>query len=268
MIIDGRTISAELLEDIRVSTSGACVVRAITVSPTPATVSYLKIKQKAAAAAGMQLEVRELSPEASNDEVIAAILEKGADAVIVQLPLPSHLDEALILESIPVDKDADVLSKAARSQGLLVPPVAGAVDEILSRADVHPEGKRVVVIGKGRLVGAPVAERLAKRGAHVNSYDKDTFVPSVLKDAEIIIAGAGIPHLITPEMLTQGVVLIDAATSEQVTEHGSALVGDIDPACEPISRVYTPVPGGVGPVTVACLFRNVAQLRKIHIQVD
>jgi methylenetetrahydrofolate dehydrogenase (NADP+)/methenyltetrahydrofolate cyclohydrolase len=258
MIIDGRMISADILEQVHADVSGVCVVRAITVSPTPATVSYLTIKKRAAVLAGMELEVVELSADVSNEEVIAAIHAPGADAVIVQLPLPSSLDEMKILESIPIDKDADVLSPATRAAGALIPPVASAVDEILLRANVNPEGKRTVIIGTGRLVGEPVAAHLAARGALVSTYDLTTFTPSVLRDAEIIISGAGAPHIVTPEMLTQGVVLIDAGTTEQKTEHGSALVGDIDPACEMLASVYTPVPGGVGPITVACLFRNVA----------
>ncbi|MDB4991961.1 MAG: bifunctional 5,10-methylene-tetrahydrofolate dehydrogenase/5,10-methylene-tetrahydrofolate [Parcubacteria group bacterium] len=268
MIIDGRKISAEILDEVREHSTGVCVMRAVTVSPTPATVSYLNIKRRAAESAGMELEVVELPENATTKEVIAAVLAPGADAVIVQLPLPAHLDEAEILQSVPTEKDADVLSPFTRERGTILPPVAAAVDEILMRADIHPEGKRVVIIGKGRLVGEPVAARLAERGAHVTSYDSHTFTSEVLKDADIIVSGAGVPHLITPGMLTQGVVLIDAATSEQVTEHGSAVVGDIDPACEPLASVYTPVPGGVGPITVACLFRNVAQLRKANIKVD
>lgn len=268
MIIDGRKISNDILEDVRKSLDGACIVRAITVSPTPATVSYLRIKQRAAEAAGMQLEVKELPKDATNEEVITAVMAPGADAVIVQLPLPPHLDEARILSSVPVDKDADVLSSAAREQGTLVPPVAGAVDEVLMHAGVDPEGMKVVVIGKGKLAGGPVAAHLAARGALVMSYDEYSFTPEVLKSAEIIVSGTGVPHLVKPDMLTQGVVLIDAGTSEQVTEHGSAVVGDIDPDCATLASVYTPVPGGVGPIAVACLFRNAGQLRKANIKVD
>jgi methylenetetrahydrofolate dehydrogenase (NADP+)/methenyltetrahydrofolate cyclohydrolase len=268
MIIDGRTIGAEILGTVRASVSGVCVVRAITVMPNAATVSYLNIKRRAAEAAGMKLEVVDLPADVTNEEVFAAVQAPGADAVIVQLPLPSHLDEMRILESIPVEKDADVLSPATRAAGALIPPVAAAVDEVLVRAGVDPKGKRAVVIGTGRLVGEPVAAHLAARGALTTSYDLTTFTPSVLRDAEIVVTGAGAPHLVTPEMLSQGVVLIDAGTSEQVTEHGNAVVGDIDPSCQMLASVYTPVPGGVGPIAVACLFQNVAQLRKGNIQVD
>lgn len=266
MIIDGRAISRELLARIREENTGGVTVRAITVAPTPATRSYLRIKERAAQEAGMQLDVVQLPDSATTEEVVGAVEAPGAGAVIVQLPLPPHIHEARVLAAIPVEKDADVLSPAARSRAL-VPPVAAAVEEILARATISPKGKRVVVIGKGKLVGEPVAVRLAQQGAHVSSYDERDFTPSVLSDADIVVSGTGVPHLVKPEMLTEGVALIDAGTSEQKpagNEGGTVLVGDIDPACAALASVYTPVPGGVGPITVACLFRNVAELARLQ----
>jgi methylenetetrahydrofolate dehydrogenase (NADP+)/methenyltetrahydrofolate cyclohydrolase len=267
MIIDGRAISRELLAHIREEGVGG-IVRAITVAPTAATRSYLRIKERAAQDAGMQLDVVQLPDDATTDDVLAAIDAPAADAVIVQLPLPAGIDTERVLAAIPIEKDADVLSPAARARSnekdAFVAPVAAAVDEILVRAGVSPEGKHVAVIGKGRLVGEPVAARLAAQGAHVTSYDEHDFSPSSLADADIIVAGSGVPHLVKPEMIKDGVVLIDAGTSEQPTDSGTALVGDIDPACAERASVYTPVPGGVGPITVACLFRTVAALVKLR----
>ncbi len=264
MIIDGRAISKEVLEEVRAHLAGPCTVRAVTVAPDAATRSYLRIKMKAAEAAGMTLDVAELEPGATTEECIAAVEAPGADAVIVQLPLPAHIDEARALAAIPPEFDADVLSPAARapgSAGALVPPVAAAVEEILARGGVEASGARAVVIGKGRLVGAPVAERLAALGASVSSYDEHDFDPAALMAAQIIVSGAGVPGLIRPEMLCSGVALIDAGTSEQ----GGALVGDADPACAAVAGLFTPVPGGIGPVTVACLLRNAAELRKRRV---
>ncbi len=267
MIIDGRAISREILEAVRneLQENGdtAIVLRAIAVAPDAATQSYVRIKRKAAEAAGMALEVVELPETATADECVAAIEAPGADAVIVQLPLPPHVDEARVLAAIPPELDADALSPAARAQGgsALVPPVAGAVEEILVRGGVEVPGARAVVIGKGKLVGAPVAERLTALGARVSSFDEHDFDPSVLADAQIIVSGAGVPGLIQPDMLRSGVALVDAGTSEQ----GGALAGDADPACAEVAGLYTPVPGGVGPVTVACLLRNVAELRKRRV---
>lgn len=266
MIIDGRALAQEILAGVKTQIEGLGVmpvVRAITVSPKSATQSYLRAKMRAAETAGMQFEVVELAGDATTEEVIEAVKALGADAVVVQLPLPAHIDEDQVLASIPLTADADALSPPARAAGVPVPPVAAAVEEILTYAGVSPNGLRVVVIGKGRLVGEPVAARLAALGANVESYDEHTFTPEVLATADIVVAGTGMPHLVKPEMVKEGVILIDAGTSES----NGAIVGDIDPTCAAKASVYTPVPGGVGPLTVACLIRNVAQLRTGQIEV-
>ncbi len=258
MIIDGRAIALEILEEVRRSLAEGVrpIVRAVSVTSDEVTRSYLRTKAKAAERAGMVLEVRELEATATTEEVINVISEEGAQAIIVQLPLPPHLDSARILDYMPEHKDADALSSRTRAQGKVVPPVAAAVEEILARAGVNPHGMRTVVLGNGMLVGKPVAARLAALGAPVTTFDRDSFIPEALKDAEIIVTGAGVPGLVTPELLTPGVVLIDAGTSEQ----GGVLVGDCDPTCAEVASVFTPVPGGIGPIAVACLFRNAAQL--------
>jgi methylenetetrahydrofolate dehydrogenase (NADP+)/methenyltetrahydrofolate cyclohydrolase len=270
--IDGRALSKELLEQVHAEVTELgvpIIVRALAIAPTPATRSYLRIKERAAVAAGMQLELRELPEESIEAMIIEQIQEPGADAVIVQLPLPVQHDIGRILNAIPLELDADVLSARTRELQTtnvqeLVAPVAAAVDEVLARASIDPAGMRVMVIGEGRLVGAPVAARLAQRGARVTTLNEHSFTPTALLDADIIVSGAGVPHLVKPDMIRDGVVLIDAGTSEQKTEHGSAIVGDIDPACAEKARLYTPVPGGIGPLTVACLFRNVLTLVKLR----
>lgn len=262
MLIDGRRIASDVLADVREDLPRALTVRAVVVSPTPATESYLSIKDARAEEAGMHLEVVRLPEAASEDEVIEAVTRAGCDAVLVQLPLPERLDSARILDSIPLERDADVLSRAAYERfregdlEALQPPVVSAVSEILARAGVSVRGKRAVVVGQGRLVGEPVAAWLVQNGADLSIVTRESGDLSMLKDADIVITGAGSPGLITPDHLKQGVALIDAGTSES----GGAIVGDADPACAPVCSVFTPVPGGVGPVAVACLFRNAAHL--------
>lgn len=259
MIIDGRAMAQAILADARKMTDGRTaplVMRAITVSPTVATQSYLRAKARAAETAGITFEVIELPADATTVEVIEAVDAAGADAVIAQLPLPAGIDTDAVLAAIPAGKDADALTSVARASGIPVPPVAAAVEEVLVRSGIEAAGKRAVVIGKGRLVGAPVSLRLAALGAHVESFDIDTFTPSVLATADIIVSGAGVAHLVTPDMVKESVVLIDAGTSEA----NGALAGDIDPSCALKASVYTPVPGGIGPLTVACLMRNAAAL--------
>lgn len=265
MIVNGKSIASSLLEEVRESFSEGMVpvVRAVAVEPTAATQSYLRIKEEKAQEAGMRLEVVRVS--AQEAAVRAAILAPGADAVIVQLPLPAPLAGDEVLESIPFEKDADVLSSRAYAQfrdaapGHLVPPVAAAVDEILRRAQIRVDGMRVAVVGQGKLVGKPVAELLMRQGANVTVIDRSTeHREELLKDAECIVSGVGVPYLITPDLIKEGVILIDAGTSGQ----SGGVVGDMHPDCEKKASLFTPVPGGVGPIAVAWLFKNAATLYK------
>jgi methylenetetrahydrofolate dehydrogenase (NADP+) / methenyltetrahydrofolate cyclohydrolase len=265
MIVNGRAIAKDLLARTRaeVSAYGAApIVRAIVMQPSPATESYLRIKERRARNAGMHLEIIRMEAEATTEDLIQKIAIPGADSVIVQLPLPDSIDSQAVLDAIPLSLDADILSTKAHEAfadgGALVPPVVRAIEEILRRAEIEVKGKRAVVVGQGWLVGEPAALWLAEQGAQVTVVTRESGDLSVLKDAEIIVCGAGSPGLITPEHMSEGVVLIDAGTSES----GGSIVGDADPACAEIASVFTPVPGGVGPIAVACLFQNVAELTK------
>ena len=213
----------------------------------------------------MTLEVVTMNEDATEEELISAVTAPGAHAVIVQLPLPAQFDTARVVNAIPVGQDADVLSVHAYEQfreGGVRPPVVEAVAEILTRTGTVMQGSNVVVVGQGKLVGQPVAEFLEREGAVVHRLTLDSVDMSPLRTADIVVSGAGSPHLITPEMVREGVMLIDAGTSES----GGALVGDINPACEEKASVFTPVPGGVGPIAVACLFRNVVELLERPLQ--
>ncbi|MDB5195019.1 MAG: 5,10-methylenetetrahydrofolate dehydrogenase [Parcubacteria group bacterium] len=265
MIVDGKKITKDILKQVRAEVgqlSRTPVVRAIVLAPSAATESYLRIKERRAREAGMHLELVRMENDATTEDLIAKIQLPGADSVIVQLPLPPGIDTKRVLEAIPLEKDADVLSVAAHDlfekayPGALLPPVLAAVKQILEHAKVNPNGKKVIVIGNGWLVGAPSAAWFRQVGAEVTVLTLGASDLGLLKNADIIVSGAGSPGLIRPEMLSSGVVLIDAGTSES----GGSIVGDADPACAHIASVFTPVPGGVGPVAVACLFRNVAIL--------
>ncbi len=265
MIIDGRAIAADMLATIKndIAVLGRPVLlRAITMSPTGATHSYLRIKSARAEDAGMRLEVVRMADNATTEEVIAAVQAPGADSVIVQLPLPDSVTTSLIVDEIPLSKDADALSAGAyekfiyRQEGALLPPVVGAIKEVLERAGVQVAGKRAAVIGRGKLVGLPAAAWLEEMGADVIVIDRESASMAEIAHADIVVSGAGSPGLIKPEMLKRGVVLIDAGT----TESNGALMGDADPACAEVASVFTPVPGSIGPISVACLFKNAAIL--------
>lgn len=256
MIVDGKALAGEILSRTKVRAEALLrtpqVVAYVAPDETLATQSYLKIKERSAVEAGCEFRVTRDTAEFD-----------VADAVIAQLPLPLELQH--IIELIPIDKDADVLTRAARArfekaeQDALLPPVVGAVREIFKWANIEVVGKRVVVIGAGFLVGAPVATWLRQQGAQVEVMtieSKPEDLVAALATADIIVSGAGSPGLITPDMIKEGVVLIDAGTSES----NGRIVGDADPACAEKCALFTPVPGGVGPVAVACLFENAVAL--------
>ncbi len=257
MIIDGRALAQEVLARAR-ERAGRLphpprVVAYVAQNPTAATRSYLNIKKKSAEAAGCVFE--ETSDAASFAD---------ADAVLIQLPVGP--EETILLGAIPTEKDADVLSAAARAafargdNGALLPPVVAAIAELFEKYGVDPKGKRAIVIGAGFLVGGPAATWLVRQGATVEALALGDGLSS-LQEADIVVSGAGSPHLIKPDMLKQGVVLVDAGASEL----DGALAGDADPACAAVCSLFTPVPGGVGPLAVAKLFENAVSLAESAI---
>ena len=254
MIVDGRALAREVLARTKARAEKLPhrpkVVAYVAHNPIPATRSYLNIKKKTAEAAGCTFE------ETENSSFF-----KNADAVIVQLPTTP--EAMAMLDAMHIDQDADVLSKAARERfrrgdtDALLPPVVAAIAEIFTAYGVEPKGKRAVVIGKRFLVGTPVAKWLRQQGSLVKTADNKTEnLARLLRSADIIISGAGVPHLIKPDMVKRGVVLIDAGTSES----NGAIAGDASPSCADKCSVFTPVPGGVGPLAVAKLFENAVTL--------
>ncbi|MHB8710398.1 MAG: hypothetical protein ACYC6X_02510 [Minisyncoccota bacterium] len=254
MIVDGRARAREVSARTKVRAEKLShrprVVAYIAQDQTSVTRSYLRIKKKMAEASGCDFEETS-SPSFFTD----------ADATIVQLPTTS--EAMTMLDAINVEQDADVLSKAAREkfargdEDALLPPVVAAIAEIFKAYGVEPKGKRAVVIGKGFLVGAPAAKWLRQQGSLVKTTDNKTEnLARLLRSADIVITGAGVPHLIKPDMVKKGAVLIDAGTSES----NGAIAGDASPSCADKCSVFTPVPGGVGPLAVACLFANAVTL--------
>lgn len=187
----------------------------------------------------------------------------GKDAkisgVIVQLPLPKRLNTQHVLDLIPTKKDVDVLSSASFSDfalGILpiLPPTVGAIALLLKEAKKKLEGSKVVVVGAGRLVGLPIALWLTQQGATISLIQKGTKNTSqIILEADIVISGVGKPGLITGKMIKKGAVVIDAGTSVE----GGSIKGDVDfESVLKKASFLTPVPGGVGPLTVVCLFKN------------
>ncbi|TSC68899.1 MAG: methylenetetrahydrofolate dehydrogenase (NADP+) / methenyltetrahydrofolate cyclohydrolase [Parcubacteria group bacterium Gr01-1014_56] len=231
MIIDGKKIANEILDGLHGTYTLGIVMGSDTTSN-----SFVRMKERAAARVGVV--VKRFSAEEFDQALVC-------DGVIVQLPIA---DAEALLAKIPPQKDVDALGKSP----LVHAPVAEAVKEVLTRAGVAVKNKKAVVVGTGRLVGMPCAELLREMGADVSVVTLLQGSLGELKNAEIVVLGAGSPGLIKPEMLKPGVVLIDAGTSEQ----SGKVVGDADPACAEVASVFTPVPGGIGPIAVAMIFKN------------
>lgn len=250
MIIDGKRIAEDIYGSLKLPrplTLGILVG-----AENPVTDSFVRIKEKAAERLGITLVRHELPRGASTDDAVAGVAAlASADGIIVQLPLPQRIDVETVLAAIPPEKDVDGISPHPKVR----PPVAEAVGEILSRNGIDPHGKKAAVVGSGRLVGAPAAALLANLGADVHVITLGDSLDG-LKDADIIVSGAGEPGLIQPGHIKDGAILIDAGTSES----GGRVSGDADSACAEKAAVFTPVPGGVGPIAVAMIFKNLVVL--------
>lgn len=258
MIIEGKAIAEEIItayaarEHKRPLRLGIVVV-----GNDPIIESFVRIKQKTAARVGVEIIRIDIDAQEGEGEVVRLVedLSERVDGVIVQLPLPRHIHTDTVLAHIPRNKDVDGINSDGSDY---IAPVALAVQEILKSGQVSIAGKRAVVLGAGRLVGAPAARLLESLGARVEVITLENPSLEKLKDAEIIVSGVGSPGLITPDLIREGCVLIDAGTSES----GGKVLGDADPACAEKCALFTPVPGGVGPIAVAMIFKNLIDAAK------
>lgn len=262
MIVDGRKISDEIKKDLKDRVSKLnCVpmLVAIQVGSLSASESYLRIKEKFAEGSGIVFELSKFSEDITTEELVDRITVISKDSlvhgIIVQLPLPEHIDREAVLDAIPTEKDPDVLSQESRRLWKKSPVVL-AVEHILNRHNVNLLNKRIVILGQGSLVGKPITEWIQREGLKPVVMTKETFNLEKIKEADILITGVGNPELIKSTDLKRGVVIIDAGTSEQ----GGELKGDVEKSAGGIASLFTPVPGGVGPIAVAKLFENLIGL--------
>ncbi len=266
MILDGKKVAAEIYEELAgewdLSARKSTKLGIIVVGHNPVIESFVGIKTRAAAKLEIPM-IRVDFPETITEaELLAKIKEfsKEVDGLIVQLPLPKHINTDAALAAIPKERDVDALNPSVTEEERPVhAPVALAVLELLRRGGVEVSGKKTVVVGSGRLVGAPSAWLLKRHGADVSIFSRQHGSIDDLKTADIVVSGAGSPAFIKPEHIKEGVAFIDAGTSEL----NKKIQGDADPACAEKASVFTPVPGGVGPVAVAMIFRNLFELAQL-----
>ncbi len=219
---------------------------------------YIKEKRKAAKKVGVDFNHYKLSEKISPAELKERVLKIKDEGIIIQLPIPDNFNTQDILNSIPFEKDIDGLSELALGQAVsgrldIIPPVAGAVDKILKELDIDIKGKKLAVVGPGRLVGKPTILYGLEKGATVFSVDENSSDPEkIILTADVVVTGVGQPNLITGKMVKEGAVVIDAGVIK--TDEG--MVGDVDIDSVKKKATVTPVPGGVGPLTVVCLLEN------------
>lgn len=265
--IDGKAISLELKGGLIKEVAKMERKPRLTVfvlSEDLATEKFIGLKQRFAEAVGVSVRIIRMPQTTSTETLVGEIANaiSESDGVIVQFPLPPHIDRSVVSNAVPASHDVDVISDEAlalfkKGESVILPPVVGALKEILDRGEVSLAGKQVVVVGEGRLVGAPAALWARLQGADVISVNEHT--PDITEStqrADVLILGAGSPSLITPSMIREGVVLLDAGTSEAQGK----LAGDADPRCVEKASIFTPVPGGIGPITVALIFKNLIAL--------
>ncbi|MEY2671683.1 MAG: 5,10-methylene-tetrahydrofolate dehydrogenase [Candidatus Parcubacteria bacterium] len=269
-IIDGRKIRDEILEDVKkeiASLSFKPIFCDVLVGEDPASVQYVNMKKKTSTSVGIDFYDAHFPETITSGELIEEIIKinkiPNMSGVIVQLPLPGHLNIKDILDTIDPRLDVDCLSAVStenfyKNNTDLVYPTALACVHILDLLNLDLGTKKIVVLGQGRLVGRPVAHLLKSRGLSVSCVDSKTEnVSDLIKEADVIISAIGKGNFIKGDMIKEGVVLIDAGTSE---EYGS-IVGDIDrESVMGVASFVTSTPGGVGPVTISMLLRNILKV--------
>ena len=265
---------AEGVDEMRSKHGIAPGLAVVLVGDDPASAIYVEHKERAAKAAGMISNSVRLASDASLEDVLSAVRTLNLDArihgILVQLPLPGHIDENTVLEAIDPDKDVDGLHPF--NMGLLmsgrprfIPATPAAIRQMLLRSGIDPAGKNVVVLGRSNIVGKPVANLLMQRSSGANStvtvcHTRTRNLERITREADIIIAAIGRPRFLTADMVKNGVVVIDVGINQidaPDRRRGYRLVGDVD--YEPVKQkasAITPVPGGVGPMTIAMLLEN------------
>lgn len=277
MIIDGKKMAEEIKNSLRekiLSFKTKPRLAIVKVDTSAVTEKFLNQKMKFTEDIGASFRIYDFPENVSTSQLRKKVseivhIEKNT-GVIVQLPLPKSINTQYILDAIPPQKDPDVLSSKGFglfSSGRLkvLPPVVGAIEHILMAYSVQLTAKNVVVFGAGRLVGKPVAVWLMNQGATVSVLNEYTLdAKRFTLDADIIISGVGKPGIIIPEMVKEGVIVIDCGTSIGGSDAKSerALLGDIDSEVAKKASIFTPTPGGVGPLTIAMLFSNLVQMAK------
>ncbi len=278
-LIDGTAIAAIIRDEVKAEAAQLKSrygivpgLATILVGDDPASATYVRNKRKACAEVGIQSFGYELPATTAQGELLNLIGELGQRAdvhgILVQVPLPDQIDEKTALDAVPLSKDVDGFNPAnlgvlgvKGQRPMFAPCTPQGCIELLDRSAIQIASKRAVVLGRSTIVGLPVALMLLSRDATVTlCHSKTVDLPSITRQADILVAAIGKARMVTADMVKPGAVIIDVGTNriaDPTRKSGSRLVGDVDfEAVKEIAGAITPVPGGVGPMTIAMLLRN------------
>jgi methylenetetrahydrofolate dehydrogenase (NADP+)/methenyltetrahydrofolate cyclohydrolase len=273
-IIDGKALGAKVREEVAsaVAELGQVGLATILVGDDPASHIYIDLKQKAATQAGMDARDLKLPADMSEDELLATIAEVNADddvdGLLVQLPLPDHIDENRVIEAIAPEKDVDGIHpvNAGRlylGRPTLVPGTPLGIMRMLDEYEIPLEGARAVVVGRSAIVGKPMAHLLLQRNATVTvCHSRTQDLERHTLDADVLVAAVGRTHLISADMVKAGATVIDVGMNRD--ESSRKVLGDVDPGAVERAAYMTPVPGGVGPMTIAMVLQNAVTAARLR----
>jgi methylenetetrahydrofolate dehydrogenase (NADP+)/methenyltetrahydrofolate cyclohydrolase len=273
-LLDGKAISQQIKDECRAK---AATLKAqgiertlavVQVGDDPASSVYVKNKRIACEYVGIRFKAFELPKATSEEELLELVERLNGDnevtGILVQLPLPDHIGEERVIEAIAPAKDVDCfhpvnVGKLTIGQPGFLPCTPAGIIELLKRSDIEIAGKECVVIGRSNIVGKPLSLLLLRENATVTvTHSKTIDLPQVTRRADILLVAIGQPLMITSEYVKEGAVVVDVGIHRQ--ENGK-LCGDVDFATvAPLCRAITPVPGGVGPMTIAMLMKNIVKV--------
>ncbi len=278
-IIDGKAISAEVRKDIKqevddllISGGKAPFLSVVLVGNDPASASYVRGKHRAAAEVGIESDTLTYPASIREDELLEIVrsLNENPDVngILVQLPLPDHIDDQKVIDTIDPRKDVDCFHPANVGKLMLglpgfQPATPAGIMELLRRSGIEISGKRVVIIGRSNIVGKPLANLMIQKGIDATvtvCHSRTRNLPDITRQADILVAAMGRAEFVTADMVKEGVVVIDVGMNridDASRERGYRLTGDVafEEVAEKASFI-TPVPGGVGPMTIALMLQN------------
>lgn len=277
-LIDGKAVSAAVRERVKTQAAELTAkgvqpgLAVIIVGDDPASHVYVNNKKKACAETGIYSEEHALPADTTQDELLALVKSLNGrsdiNGILCQLPLPKHLDEKAVIEAIDPHKDVDAFHPSNVGRIMIgdyhfLPCTPAGVMELLASANVEICGKNCVIIGRSNIVGKPMSMLLLhKNGTVTICHSRTKNLAEVTRQADILVAAVGIPKFVKADMVKPGAVVIDVGMDRD--ENGK-LCGDVDFAeVEPIAEYITPVPGGVGPMTIAMLMQNTIMAAKLQ----